>query len=131
MEHLMHHNVRRPVFDGVRLVRGVWLDVALLGETEARERVLRNWEPGARLHRSLGGYVLEFARARLCRCSELDGLALCEQEGLLASAPLTAQERARLPSSAVCLVRGALPEVVRLSEADRIDPAVWLDLRRI
>lgn len=131
----MTNNIRRPLFDGMREVRGLWFDVALIGEEEARRRIFRNWEPGAKLYRELDGYVLEYPSARLCRCGELDGLALCEVGGMLSSAPLTDGERAALPGTnvqgAVCVVRDAQAEYGRLDTAKRIDPAIWLDLRHI
>ncbi len=131
----MSDNIQRPLFDGVREVRGLWFDVPLIGEDEARRRIFRNWEAGAKLYRELGGYVLEFPAARLCRCDDLDGAALCEVEGLLSSAPLTSEERSSLPGAGtqgmVCLVRDAQAEFGRLDPSRRIDPAIWLDLRHI
>ena len=127
----MQNKIRRPTFDGTRLVRGLWFDVALIGEDEARRRIFAHWSPGTRLHRDAGGYVLEFPELRLCRCADLDGAPLCEFNGVLSSAPLSKDERAQMPNGAVCLVRAAHPEVLQLSAAKRIDPAIWIDLRHI
>jgi hypothetical protein len=128
---MMQAEIRRPVFDGVHMVRGLWFDVELIGESAARRRIFAHWEPGSRLYRASGGYVLELPGARLRRCADLDGAPLCDVDGVLSSAPLTKGERAAVASGAVCLVRGAQPEVVHLSAAMRIDPSIWLDLRNI
>ena len=127
----MSHKVRRPLHDGMQLVHALWFDLALLGEAEARRRVLRHWAPGARLHRVQEGFLLLLATPRYGHCAALDGLPLCEQAGILSSAPLAADERAATPPSGIWLVRAAQAQQISLATAPRIDPAAWLDLRAI
>ena len=127
----MSHKIRRPLHDGMQLVHALWFDLALLGETEARRRVLRHWAPGARLHSVHDGFLLLLATPRYGQCAALDGLPLCEQAGILSSAPLAADERAATPPSGIWLVRAAQAQLISLTAAPRIDPATWLDLRTI
>lgn len=124
-------DIRRPLYQGMQLVHGLWFDLAPIGEAEARRRVLRHWTPGARLYDVQDGYLLMLAAPRPGHCASLDGLPLCEQAGILASAPLAADERAATPPASVWLVRGAQAHLVSLAAAPRIDPATWLDLRAI
>ncbi|WP_409027496.1 bpX6 domain-containing protein [Janthinobacterium sp. SUN098] len=127
----MSHKIRRPLHDGMQLVHALWFDLALLGEAEVRRRVLRHWAPGARLHRVHDGFLLLLATPRYGQCAALDGLPLCEQAGILSSAPLAADERAVTPPSGIWLVRAAQAQLISLAAAPRIDPAAWLDLRAI
>jgi hypothetical protein len=115
----------------MQMVHALWFDLALIGEAEARRRVLRHWMPGARLHLVEDGFLLMLAAPRYGHCAALDGLPLCEQAGILASAPLAADERAATPPSSIWLVRAAQAQLISLVAAPRIDPAVWLDLRAI
>lgn len=125
------NKVRRPLHQGMQLVHALWFDLALTGEAEARRRVLRHWAPGARLHLVQDGFLLLLATPRQARCELLDGLALCEQAGILSSAPLAADERAATPPSCCWLVRAAQAQLVSLAAAPRIDPAAWLELDAI
>lgn len=127
----MNSNVRRPLYEGMQTIHAVWFDLALTGEAEARRRVLLHWTPGARLHLVQGGYLLMLAAPRFAHCAQLNGLALCEQAGVLSSAPLAADERAATPPSHLWLVRAAQAQSISLAAAPRIDAAQWLDLRAI
>lgn len=127
----MSHKVRRPLHDGMQLVHALWFDLALLGEAEARRRVLRHWAPGARLHAVHEGFLLLLATPRYGQCATLDGLPLCEQDGILSSAPLAADERAATPPSGIWLVHAAQAQLISLAAAPRLDPAAWLDLGAI
>ena len=125
------NKVRRPLHEGMQLVHALWFDLALTGEAEARRRVLRHWAPGARLHFVQDGFLLLLASPRQARCELLDGLPLCEQAGILSSAPLAADERAATPPSCCWLVRAAQAQLISLAAAPRIDPAAWLELDAI
>lgn len=125
------NKVRRPLHEGMQLVHALWLDLALTGEAEARRRVLRHWAPGARLHLVQDGWLLLLATPRQARCELLDGLALCQQAGILSSAPLAPDERAATPPSCFWLVRAAQAQLVSLAASPRIDPAAWLELDAI
>jgi hypothetical protein len=124
----MGAEVRRPVHRGSQMVRGLWFDCALQGETEARARLLAAWETGARAYRVQDGYLLEWKRARRLHCDSAPGLPLCEQDGVLASAPLLPHERAGIAPGSVALVLGAAVHVHVLAPELRIDPSLWLDV---
>lgn len=124
----MQPDVRRPLLRGSQLVRALWFDCALLGEDEARRRLLAAWETGARAHRVEEGYLLVWKAARRLLCEGAPGLPLCEQDGVLASAPLLAAERAGVASGSAVLVRGASLHVHPLDAGTGIDPSCWLDL---
>lgn len=123
--------IRRPLFDGARLVCALWYDAALLGELELRRRVLRRWQAGARLDLVQGGYLLRLAVPVFAQCAEFDGLPFCEHQGVVSSAPLEATERAGAAPGTIWLVRGARAQQLLLSAATRVDVAAWLDLRGI
>ena len=127
----MRHDVRRPVFEGSQMVRALWFDCALHGEAEVRRRVLAAWEPGARAYRVQDGYLLEWSRPRRMMCAHAPGLPLCEQDGVLASAPLSDRERTRLQPGAAVLVFGAGMHIYVLAPDLRVDPSSWLDLSSI
>lgn len=120
--------IRRPLYTGSQLVRALWFDRALLGELEARRRLLALWEPGARAWQLHGGYLLEWQRARRLQCERAPGLPLVEQDGVLASAPLQPAERAGIAPGSAVLVLGAGVHAELLAPGLRIDPSEWLDL---
>ena len=124
----MQPEVRRPLLRGSQLVRSLWFDAALLGETEARRRLLGAWETGAQAWRLGDGYLLAWKAARRLQCDTAPGLPLCDQDGVLASAPLLAQERAGIASGSAVLVLGASLQVHALHADTRIDPSCWLDV---
>lgn len=121
-------DVRQPVFEGSQPVQALWFDAALLGEAEARRRVLAAWEHGARAWRIHDGYLLEWARPRRLLCATAPGLPLCRQDGVLTSAPLSVPERARLAHGSAVLVLGATLHTCVPAPEQRIDPSLWLDL---
>ena len=124
----MPADVRHPVFEGSQPVQALWFDAALLGEAEARQRVLAAWEHGARAWRIHDGYLLEWARPRRLLCAAAPGLPLCRQDGVLTSAPLSVPEHARLPHGSAVLVLGATMHACVPAPDQRIDPSLWLDL---
>lgn len=123
--------ITRPLFDGTREVKALWFDPALIGEPETHRRIIAHWQPQARLFRLFGGYLLEWPQARQYRCAALDGLPLCDQGGILSSAPLTPQERAGATGGSVWLIAGARAEVATPGVAERIDPSIWLKVGQI
>jgi len=127
----MQHNIRRPLFDGMREVHAIWFDVALIGEQEARRRVLGHWQVGARLYLIDGGYLLALPRPKFANCGSLDGLALCQLDQILSSAPLAPDEKAGIPHGGCWLVRAAKAQAYTLADADRVDAAHWIDLSAI
>jgi hypothetical protein len=124
----MSPSIRRPLFEGTRMVRALWFDATLIGEPAARRRVLAHWEAGSRAYRVREGYLLDWPRARLLACARQDGMSLCEEHGVLSSAPLAADERAGLAPGCAVLVLDAQAQAHPLSLAARVDPSLWLDL---
>lgn len=125
----MQAEIRRPLLRGSQLVRALWFDCAGLGETEARRRLLAAWETGAHAYRVGEGYLLAWKDARRLQCATAPGLPLCDQDGVLASAPLLAQERSGIAAGSAVLVLGAHLHVHALDA--RVDPSCWLDLSAI
>lgn len=124
----MATEIRHPLYSGSQPVRALWFDCALQGEDEARRRVLMHWETGARAYALHNGYLLEWRAPRRLLCEQLDGLALCEHGGRLASAPLLAGESADIMPGHVVLVQGATLHSFELGPQLRVDPSRWIDL---
>ena len=131
MQNEIKQEVRRPLLRGSQPVRALWFDCALLGEDEARRRLLGAWETGAQAHALDGGYLLLWKDARRLQCESAPGLPLCSQGGVLASAPLTPAERTGLAPGTALLVRGASLHAHVLDAGSRIDPSGWLDVSTI
>jgi len=127
----MQAEVRRPLLRGSQPVRALWFDCALLGEDEARRRLLGAWETGAQAHALDDGYLLLWKAARRLQCETAPGLPLCSLDGVLASAPLSAPERAGLAAGTAVLVFGASLHVHVLGADTRRDPSRWLDVSAI
>jgi len=100
---------RRRLLRGSQLVRALWFDCALLGEAEARRRLLGAWETGAQAHCLEDGSRLAWRAARRLQCEHAPGLPLSDQDGVLASAALLPEERAGIAPGAAVLVLGAQP----------------------
>jgi hypothetical protein len=130
----MNTEVGHPVYQGSQMVRALWFDCALGGEQEARRRLLKEWQPGARAWRVHEGYLLEWRQARRLQCALASGLPLVDEGGVLSSAPLAPGERAGLDPGAaalVVLVLGASVHAYPLDAGSRIDPSRWLDLSNL
>jgi hypothetical protein len=127
----MQTKVRRPLLRGSQMVRALWFDRALLGEDEARRRLLAAWKSGAHAYRLADGYLIAWRQAQRLLCETAPGLPLCEQDGVMASAPLLAHERNGVASGAAVLVVGASLHVHALDADKRIDPSSWLDVSAI
>lgn len=121
--------VRQPVWAGVQPVAGLWLEATRLPATTRVARLLDAWRPGARALRFADGDLLRYAAAVHLDCATLPGEPLCEiAPGVLAGAPLTAQERSDAADADVLLVRGAHVRALRTADAQALDLAPWLAL---
>jgi hypothetical protein len=111
-------------------VVALWFDPALLGEAEARRRVLSAWAPGMGVYTLAGGFLLRLPAPRRMACDEAPGLPLTLEEGLLLSAPLSPTERERLapPVGTAVLVRAGTAEVYPLTASQRVEVSAWLDV---
>ncbi|RJS21767.1 hypothetical protein DRW03_15605 [Corallococcus sp. H22C18031201] len=121
---------RAHLHRGTVSARALWFDPRLLGEAEARRRVLAVWEPGAVVLQVAEGYLLQWETSRTMDCAQALGLPLTWEEGVLLSVPLLPQERAslRVSSEAVVLASAGVANVHALSEARLVHPAEWLDV---
>ncbi|PTL83240.1 bpX6 domain-containing protein [Vitiosangium sp. GDMCC 1.1324] len=119
-------HVHRGSVEGVAL----WFDPSLLGEAEARRRVLAAWTPGAGVYALAGGFLLRLPAPRWMDCASAPGLPFTLEGGVLLSAPLTTSERERLAPTegAVVLVRAGRVEVHPLEASRRVDMSAWLDV---
>ncbi|MFL5347628.1 MAG: bpX6 domain-containing protein [Hyalangium sp.] len=126
----------RPVRPRLHLHRGtvvaaaLWFDPSLLGEREARGRVLAAWTPGTSVFPLAGGFLLRLPRPRPVDCAATPGLPLTVEEGVLLAAPLSTAERERLapPPGSTVLVRAGHAQVFPGEPSRRLDVAAWLDV---
>ncbi|WP_309894491.1 bpX6 domain-containing protein [Archangium sp.] len=121
---------RAHVHRGTVEVAALWFDPALLGEAEARRRVLSAWAPGLGVYTLAGGFLLRLPAPRRMACDEAPGLPLTLEDGLLVSAPLSPTERERLapPVGTAVLVRAGKAEVYPLTVSQRVEVSAWLDV---
>ncbi len=121
---------RAHVHRGTVEVAALWFDPALLGEAEARRRVLSTWAPGMGVYTLAGGFLLRLPAPRRMACDETPGLPLTLEDGLLVSAPLSSTERERLapPVGTAVLVRAGTAEVYPLTASQRVEVSDWLDV---
>ena len=125
---------RTPAWRGVVDASGFLVDTALLGETEARRRILALWEPGATVHRVARGWLIRLPAPRRVRCDQAPGLPLTAEKvplgRVLVSAPFSPEDLRAIdpPDGALIRLWAGDTLVERPSEMDRVDPAAWLDL---
>jgi hypothetical protein len=122
---------RRLVHQGVVEAGGFFVDATLVGEAEARRRVLSLWMPGTRVQRLREGWLVSLPRPQAVRCDASPGLPLTETAGrVLVGSPLTSRELEELqpiPGTVDFLQAGewiaASP-----SPAESEDLSAWLDV---
>jgi hypothetical protein len=112
----------------------LFVDASLIGEEEARQRVLALWTPGARVRRLAGGLLLRLPSPRRTSCSEAPGAPLVASPSnprTLSSAPLDADEFEALaaPAGSLVLVREGAAQVVADGEVVEEDLSAWLDVQ--
>lgn len=108
----------------------LWFDPALLGEAQARRRVLAEWTPGSAVYALEGGWLLRWPSARRLECASAPGLPFTGVDGVLLAVPLSASERERLapaPGSVVWMRAGQL-QVRGLESSKRVEVASWLEV---
>ena len=110
---------------------GLLLDAAMLGEEEARRRVLTAWTPGTRVHALGAAYVVLWAEGRSARVDDALGACLVQLPGVLSALPLLRRELAILepPPYAVALARAGEATFEVLGE--EVDPAAWVDVEGV
>lgn len=121
---------RAQVHRGTVEVVALGFEPSLLGESEARRRVLALWTPGAAVYVLGEGLLLRLPAPRVLACDSAPGLPFTLEAGVLSSAPLSASEREQLappPGSAVRVLAG-VAEVHVLDASRRVDISGWLDV---
>ncbi|NTX60355.1 hypothetical protein HUA74_06755 [Myxococcus sp. CA051A] len=121
---------RQHVHRGTVSASAFWFDPELLGEQEARRRVMALWAPGASVLFVAEGYLLRLHCAQRVSTGSSPGLPLTLEGGVLTSAPLAASEWARLgaPRDSLVLVRAGVARVHPLSSARVVDLSSWFDV---
>lgn len=121
---------RAHVFRGHVDARGFLFDLSLIGETEARRRVLALWSPRAAIFQVDEGWAMLLPEAKHVRADQAPGAPLVELENELVSAPLEKDERGTQAGrdEAIIVVRGGRGWVTELDRASLIDPAEWIDV---
>ncbi len=121
---------RRHLHRGTVVAAALWFDPALLGEREARGRVLAAWAPGVSVFEVAGGFLLRLSQPRPLDCAAAPGLPLTLEEGVILSAPLAMAERERLapPPGSLVLVRAGHAEVFPGDPSRRVEVSAWLDI---
>src|SRR5215217_1226707 len=121
---------RQHVHRGTVSASAFWFDPELLGEQEARRRVMALWAPGTSVLFVAGGYLLRSSRVQRVSTASSPGLPLTLEGGVLTSAPLTASEWERLGATkdSLVLVRAGQAQVHSLSGARAVDLSSWFDV---
>lgn len=125
---------RTLVHRGVVEASGFLIDAMLAGELEARRRVLELWMPGTSVYRVPRGWLVRLPEPRRVASDRSPGLPLVAQRvvpgNALLGAPLEAHELRALdpPAGAVVRARAGHTVTERTAEADREDPAAWIDV---
>jgi len=119
---------------GVVEASAFFVDAELTGPLEARRRILALWVPGATVYRDPRGWLIRLPGPRRVRCDQSPGLPLTAEKvaggRALVSAPFAADELRALdpPEGATVHLHAGVTRIERPLEADRIDPAAWLDV---
>jgi len=125
---------RALIYRGVVEASGFLIDATLAGLPEARRRVLELWVPGTSVYRVPRGWLVRLPEPRRVASDRSPGLPLVAQRvvpgNALLGAPLEAQELRALdpPAGAVVRPRAGHTVTERTAEADREEPAAWLDV---
>ncbi len=117
------------VFRGHVPAAALLFDPALIGEEEARRRIVALWTPGATVMRCGHTYVLRLARTETMAAARAPGLPLVRRGSVLAGFDVDERTLAGLgplhDPTAVRFESGAM-RVVPLTES--VEPADWLDV---
>ncbi|MES1245734.1 MAG: bpX6 domain-containing protein [Acidobacteriota bacterium] len=125
---------RALVHRGVVEASGFLVDATLAGPLEARRRVVDLWVPGTAVYQVARGWLVRLPAPQRVACDLAPGLPLVAEKvapgGTLVGAPLDPVELRALDPPAGSVVRPRAGHTVaeRHAEADREDPAAWLDV---
>ncbi|MEZ4307555.1 MAG: bpX6 domain-containing protein [Polyangiaceae bacterium] len=123
--------VRRPVHRGSVVAAGFFADASLVGEEQARRRILSLMGEGGRVVREGETWIVVLGEARRVQVetSPLGVLARCGE--VLSSAPLSEDELSglALPAGrAAVIVRGGEARAIGLDKATEVDVSEWVDV---
>jgi hypothetical protein len=112
------------------LASGVLIDASLLGEAQARERILRSAACGLEVFRVGPLCVVRFREAVRMHCRAAVGAPLVAYGNVHSTAPLDDDERCSLDTATDALLRaeGGVASVLSLDTSCREDIAEWLDV---
>jgi hypothetical protein len=111
-----------------RLWRGtIRVDALLFDGTDATDRILEAWEPGAVLARCDGGWLLRFPKSRWMRAQEASGYVFVRVGALWSALRIDRDEAAQWPARSLLHARGGIAIATPLPEQS-VDPAELLDL---
>ena len=126
---------RALLFRGTIEAAAILVSPRIVGEEEARRRVLALWENGAALHEVEGDWLLIFATPRRLRCETAPGLPLQRDGVLLLAAPFDDDEKRALQSHfsvsapVVVLLKNGIADARVLASETQRDPAQWISLQ--
>jgi len=124
---------RAPLLGGRTLAAGVWIDPSLIGESQARARVVSLLDANAAVLAADDGYLLLFGTPRVLYAETAPGLLIAAvSSGGLSSCDLTAAEQSTTPCKPGQWLRarqGRL-DTLPLAELARLDPAAWVEVGR-
>lgn len=130
----MSAQLRQPLHRGSVLASGLAFSLALLGEREARRRVLAlsARAPLEGVVRAGGALVALCKRPQRVICERSEGAPLVRQGEILSMAPLASDELAALPAqqALIVLVERGAARCFALDELPREDLTGWLDVSR-
>lgn len=104
---------------------GFLVETSLVGEVDARRRVIDLWEPGATVCAVTGGFVVRLPATRRVRTGAVAATPLTVHNGVLVTGPVVAIEL-RTASSGLARIIGGRVHHEALSTS--VDIASWLDL---
>jgi hypothetical protein len=125
---------RTLVHRGVVEASGFLVDALLTGPLEARRRVVDLWVPGTVVYQVARGWLVRLPEPRRIACDLSLGLPLVMEKiapgGTLVGAPIDPLELRAIdpPAGSVVRPRAGTTVTERHAEADREDPATWLDV---
>jgi hypothetical protein len=125
---------RTLVHRGVVEASGFLVDALLSGPLEARRRVVDLWVPGTSVYQVARGWLVRLPEPHPIACDLSPGLPLVMEKiasgGTLVGAPIDPLELRAIdpPPGSVVRPRAGMTVTERHAEADREDPATWLDV---
>ena len=112
---------RDALFHGTVEASAFLIDPAICGEREARRRIVELWEPGLRVSRVDGAYLVRLPKPRFVAARQAAGLPLVSRGGAL----VAFESGERFAHGIVRMHHGV---VVNATSDESVDPASWLEV---